>query len=102
MTAVNQGEIYRYFTKQWNDTGIRFAVRSAIEKFDLEDENRRLLGTFRRHSLEMKVLEQRFPGITRVEKDGEGNFVMDDMPEAEVRRMIHLCEKEIAEELERN
>jgi len=101
-TAVNQGEIYRFFTKPWNDTEIRFAVRSAIEKYDLEEENRRLLGTLRRHSLEMKVLERRFPGITRVEKDGQGNFVLDDMPEAEVRRMMHLCEQEIAEEFERS
>lgn len=101
MKAVNQGEIYRFFTKPWDDTEIRFAIRSAIEKYDLEEENRRLLGTIRRHSLEMKVLERRFPGITRVEKDGEGNLVLDDMPEEDVRRMMQMCEQEIAEELER-
>lgn len=100
--AVNQGEIYRFFTKPWNDTELRFAVRSAIEKYDLEEENRRLLGTVRQQSLEIKVLERRFPGISRVEKDGEGNFVLDDMPEEDIRRMMNVCEQEIEEVLERN
>lgn len=61
MKAVNQGEIYRFFTKSCNDTEIKFAVRSAIEKFDLEYENRRLLSTLKLQSLEIKVLEHRFP-----------------------------------------
>lgn len=101
MKAVNHGEIYRFFSKPWNDMEIKFAVRSAIEKFDLEYENRRLLSTVKRQSLEIKVLEHRFPGITRVEKDSQGNFVLDDMPEAEVLRMMNTCEKEIEESLER-
>jgi two-component system probable response regulator PhcQ len=98
MKAVNQGEIYRFFTKSCNDTEIKFAVRSAIEKFDLEYENRRLLSTLNRQSLEIKVLEQRFPGITRVEKDEQGNFVLNDMPETEVWRMMEMCERENEEE----
>lgn len=96
--AVNQGEIYRFFTKPWDDAEIRFAVRTAIEKFDLEEENRRLLSTVKRQSLEMKVLEHRFPGISRVEKDDQGNFVLDDMPEEDIRRLVDMCEREMEEE----
>jgi DNA-binding NtrC family response regulator len=98
--AVNQGEIYRFFTKPWDDTEIKLAVRSAIEKYDLERENRRLLSTIKRQSLEMKVLERRFPGITRVGRDSRGSLVLDDMPEEEIRRLINMCEQEIEEELE--
>ena len=100
MRAVNQGEIYRFFTKPWNDTEITLAVRSAIEKYDLERENRRLLSTIKRQSLEMKVLEHRFPGITRVGRDSQGSLVLDDMPEEEIRRLINMCEQEIEEERE--
>ena len=100
MQAVNQGEIYRFFTKPWNDAEIKFAIRLAIEKYDLECDNRRLLSTIKRQSLEMKVLERRFPGITRVGRDNEGSLVLDDMPEEEIRRLIDMCEQEIEEELE--
>jgi two-component system, probable response regulator PhcQ len=98
--AVNQGEVYRFFTKPWDDTEIKFAIRSAIEKYDLERENRRLLSTIKRQSLEMKVLERRFPGITRVGRDSQGSLVLDDMPDEEIRRLINMCEQEIEEELE--
>jgi len=98
--AVNQGEIYRFFTKPWDDTEIRLAIRLAIEKYDLEFENRRLLSTIKRQSLEMKVLERRFPGITRVGRDSQGSLVLDDMPEEEVQSLINMCEQEIEEELE--
>jgi len=98
--AVNRGEIYRFFTKPWDDTEIKLAVRLAVEKYDLERENRRLLSTIKRQSLEMKVLERRFPGITWVSRDNRGNLVLDDMPEEEIRRLINICEQEIEEELE--
>ncbi|MDR3579558.1 MAG: response regulator [Oryzomonas sp.] len=100
LRAVNQGEIYRFFTKPWDDTEIKLAVRLAIEKYDLERENRRLLSTIKRQTLEMKVLERRFPGITRVGRDSQGSLVLDDMPEEEIRRLINMCEQEIEEELE--
>ena len=96
--AGNQGEIYRFFTKPWDDAEIKFAIRSAIEKYDLQCENRRLLSTIKRQSLEIKVLERRFPGITRVGRDSQGSLVLDDMPEEEIRRLINMCEQEIEEE----
>lgn len=94
MRAVNEGEIYRFFTKPWDDTQLRFALLSAIEKYDLEAENRRLLATVRQQSLEMKVLEKRYPGISRVDKDGSGGFVLPDISEDEIQKMLAECEKE--------
>ncbi len=94
MKAVNLGGIYRFFTKPWNDLEIRFAVRSAVEKYDLEEENRRLLSTIRSQALEFKVLERRYPGISRVEKDRHGSFVLPDISEEDVERLIEECDLE--------
>lgn len=94
MKAVNQGEIYRFFTKPWDDTDLKFAIRSAIERFDLEAENRRLLATVRNQAMEIKVLEKRYPGISRVEKDPLGSFVLPDLSEAEIKMMMAECEEE--------
>jgi len=92
--AVNQGEIYRFFSKPWNDNELKYAIRSAVEKYDLEFENRRLLATIKQQSLEIKVLEKRFPGITRVEKDDQGVFVLSDIPDDEISKMMEECESE--------
>jgi DNA-binding NtrC family response regulator len=94
MKAVNEGEIYRFFAKPWDDDHLKYAIRSAIEKYDLEAENRRLLATVKQQSLEIKVLEKRYPGITRVQKDSRGVFVLPDIPENEIQDMLMECEIE--------
>lgn len=94
MRAVNEGEIYRFFTKPWDDTQLRFALLSAVEKYDLEAENRRLLATVKNQAMEIKVLERRYPGISRVEKDAKGTFVLPDIAEDEIASLIAECERE--------
>jgi len=94
MKAVNEGEIYRFFSKPWNDHDLKFAIRSSIEKFDLEAENRRLLAAVKQQSFEIKVLEKRYPGISRVEKDDRGVFVLPDISEDEITVMLTECEQE--------
>ena len=95
MSAVNRGEIYRFFAKPWNDTEIRFAIRSAIEKYDLEEENRCLLATIRQQKLELKILEYRYPGISRVERDSRVAFVLPDISEDEIHGMVLECDGEL-------
>lgn len=97
MRAVNEGEIYRFFTKPWDDTQLRFALLSAVEKFNLEAENRRLLATVKNQAMEIKVLEKRYPGISRVEKDSRGTFVLPDIADNEIARLIAECEREVLE-----
>ncbi|HEY6871885.1 MAG TPA: response regulator [Geobacteraceae bacterium] len=94
MKAVNNGEIYRFFTKPWNDTELKLAIRSAIEKYDLEAENRRLLRTVRKQASELCALEQRYPGISRMVKDEKGAVVLPDMPDAEIARLIEAYNRE--------
>lgn len=52
MRAVNVGEIYRFFLKPWDDNQLRSALISAIEKYDLESENRQLLAAAKNKSVE--------------------------------------------------
>lgn len=92
MKAINEGEIYRFFTKPWDDLQLLLGIRSAFEKFDLEDENRRLLETVKRQALEMKSLEKIFPGISSVTRDEEGKIVIDNLSSEEIEEAIRVCE----------
>lgn len=40
--AINEGGIYRYITKPWDDEDIKLVVREALQRLDLEQENRQL------------------------------------------------------------
>ena len=96
MRAVNEGEIYRFFLKPWDDMQLRFALMSAVEKYDLEEANRRLLATVRNQAMEIKILERRYPGISRVQRSATGSFVLSDISDDELSRIIDECESEVA------
>jgi len=94
MKAVNSGGVYRFFVKPWDDLELMMAIRSALEKYDLEAENRRLLGMVRNQAVELKVMERRYSGITRLEKDKFGNVLIPDISEDEVAEILAECEME--------
>ncbi len=41
--AINSGRVYRYLTKPWEDEELRINVKRALETYDLQRANRRLL-----------------------------------------------------------
>jgi DNA-binding NtrC family response regulator len=79
MKAVNNGEIYRFFSKPWDNIELNLSIRSAIEKYNLEEENRSLLKTVKRQASELKQLEKMHPGITSLKKDDEGHFILPEI-----------------------
>jgi len=92
MRAVNNGEIYRFFTKPWNDTELKLALRSAVEKYNLEDENRRLLRTIRHQSQELRYLERSYPGISELRREADGAIRIDErISEDEIAGIIAQC-----------
>jgi DNA-binding NtrC family response regulator len=94
MRAVNNGEIYRFFTKPWDDTMLLLAIRSAVEKFELEDENRRLLKTVKRQSQELKSLEQHYPGISELKRTDQGAYELPEVSDGELQKLIAQCNDE--------
>ncbi|MBU0673030.1 MAG: response regulator [Proteobacteria bacterium] len=42
MAAVNQGGIYRYLMKPWNDEDLKLSIQDAIQRYDLVQENKKL------------------------------------------------------------
>ncbi len=43
MAAINDGEVYRFLAKPWEEADLRRAVREGVERHALLQENRRLL-----------------------------------------------------------
>ncbi len=79
MRAINKGEIYRFLTKPWNDIELKLTIMSALEKYNLEAENRNLLATVKRQALDIQLMEKQYPGITRLDRDESGNLVIPEV-----------------------
>jgi DNA-binding NtrC family response regulator len=76
--GINQGEIFRFLQKPFEDKQLRQAVRDAVTRHDelmamSGDRERRE----RRQALRA-ALEQEYPGISTVERDGDIVVVTDD------------------------
>ena len=95
ISAVNNGEIYRFFLKPWDDIELKMSIKSGIDKYNLEDENRRLLKTIKSQVLEIKILERQFPGISRLEHDDAGNLIVPETSKAELENLFRECELEV-------
>lgn len=77
--AINQGEIYRFLTKPWDDTELKVTLFLAFEQLELERENRRLLSMVRRQYNVIKTLEKDYPGIGNVVRDSGGAIMIDEL-----------------------
>ncbi len=58
MDAINQGEVYRFITKPWNEQELKLTVKRALEQRDLLLENRRLNELIKRQNDELMELNR--------------------------------------------
>ncbi len=59
--AINEGEIYRFFTKPWDNEDLKSGIRSALQHLELIRENRRLHELVHRQEEELKQLRSLKP-----------------------------------------
>ena len=76
--AINEGEIYRFFTKPCNMVDLVATIRQALQHKELMAENQRLHNIVRQQSFSLEALERRHPGITKVKRDAGGAVIIDE------------------------
>jgi DNA-binding NtrC family response regulator len=78
--AINEGEVYRFFTKPCNPVELAVTIRQALQQRELLRGSRRLLHAVRRQSAVIAELERQWEGLTRVERDHSGAILLSDVP----------------------
>lgn len=76
--AINEGEVYRFILKPWDNEELRVTIRRAIEQRELQLENGRLLQTVREQREEIHELERANPGISKIKKTNDGAIIIDE------------------------
>ncbi len=56
IAAINEGKIYKYFSKPWEENDILLSVRHALEQRFLEQERRRLLALTQKQNAQLHDL----------------------------------------------
>ncbi len=73
--AVNQGEIYRFLTKPWDNEELKMTLRFALEKRDVECENRRILAELRQQPIDDSL---RNAPVSRIPPTASGAILIED------------------------
>lgn len=75
IAAINAGQVYRYIAKPWNNHDLKMTIDSAIQMYQLQQENKELLQHLAEHN---RLLEQKVEHRTREldEKNKENERLM--------------------------
>jgi two-component system, probable response regulator PhcQ len=97
--AINEGEIYRFLTKPCSPVLLAQTLRDALVFQDLAREAARLLAAVKRQRKLLLELERLHPGITEVERHGDGSLLLDEPMNAAVLLQEMRAETKAGEEL---
>ncbi len=78
IAAINQGEIFRFLLKPWDDEELKMTLRIAFQFHDLLEENTKLAATVRKQSALLDDIEKKYPGITKVTREEDGTIQFED------------------------
>lgn len=67
--AINEGAIYKFLTKPWDDERLRSHVAEAFRSKEMADENKRLAGAVKLANQELAALNQRLERL--LQKQGQ-------------------------------
>jgi two-component system NtrC family sensor kinase len=93
VSAINEGQIYRFVAKPWNEDELRVTVTNALERYDLGRKNRELTEELRRKNdelttlnrdLERRVVERTEALTTQNRLLTESLGILDNLPMAVV------------------
>ncbi len=74
--SINEGEVYRFIKKPWDNTMLRVTVYFAFETIQLEEENRRLIKALRRQMTFLRDLEREFPYLSALTRDEDAALLL--------------------------
>ena len=81
--AINEGEIYRFFTKPCNPADLKATLRQAVLQHQLVRQSHKLLEKYREQQRAMEEIERSNPGLLSVDCDSQGAILVsgvdDDM-----------------------
>jgi len=56
--AVNEGQIYKFLAKPWNDDELKFTIANALERYSLYQRNRQLTEKLQERNEELRTINE--------------------------------------------
>ena len=92
--SINQGEIYRFLLKPWNNDELRMTMQNALKYHDVIVENERLTKTVQKQSNLLDEIEKKYPGINDIKTDEDGTILLEDEDFSDALKTLHVKEED--------
>ncbi|MEW5949303.1 MAG: response regulator [Thermodesulfobacteriota bacterium] len=76
LRAINEGEVFRFFTKPWDNEEVKVSIRQTLKHFDFLRAAHKMMRRLKEQDRLIQDLERRHPGITQ--DAAEEVFVLSD------------------------
>jgi two-component system probable response regulator PhcQ len=76
LRAINEGEVFRFFTKPWDNEELKVSIRQTLEHFDFLRAAYKMMCRLKEQDRLIQDMERRYPGITK--GAAEEVFVLSD------------------------
>jgi DNA-binding NtrC family response regulator len=76
LAAINTAGVYKFIVKPWNGDELRMTVKRALELLEVTREKKALVEEIKTRDILLAELEDKHPGITKVERNRDGAVVL--------------------------
>jgi DNA-binding NtrC family response regulator len=76
--AINNGQVYRFITKPWENEELKLIVRQALDYYDVLRDNRALLQIARQQADLLAAVQKKYPQVPKSELDKSGLYIIDE------------------------
>ncbi len=77
-SAINSGHIYKFFNKPWDDNELLMSIKQALQKKELERENKQQNDTSKKQEKPLQKLKKQHPGIAERNVDSNGCIIINE------------------------
>jgi len=91
--AINNGDIFRFLLKPWDDEELKMTLRTAFQYHDLILDNKRLSATVKIQSSLLEEIKRKHPGITKVRREEDGSILFEDEDSDDIIQAFQIEEE---------
>ena len=81
--AINNGQVYRFITKPWQNEELKLTVKQALDYYDVLRDNRTLLNIARQQADLLSAAQKKYPQISKSEFNKSGLYIIDEQKVSE-------------------
>lgn len=86
VAAINEGQIYKFIPKPWDDNELRETIQNALELHRLQEKNRQLMRELQDSNEELRLLND---NLEKLVEERSAKLIMQDTALAIARNVLH-------------